>query len=191
MESTEPTLASPGAGLPLHEQLLIKFFILPRLSRKLSREEAIALFDAEGREALTLAQGLSEENLVRPVLIDRVRGIEDSSRNWSVVMTLHHLIIVGAGIKQAIQLLNRGTVPNRETRIQDVKPDPNTGPEILRKFEDWLDQHPEGLKNLPWPQDVKHVHPWFGPMNADVWLRLNAVHNGLHRKQIEKIIEGL
>lgn len=191
MEGTEPTLEPPGAGLPWHERLLIKHLILPGLSKKISREEAIAKFDEEGRAALKLAQELSDENLVRPVLIDRIRGIEDSSRNWSVAMTLHHLIIVGASIKKVVELLNRGTVLNRETRIQDVKPDPNTGPEILGKFEEWLDQHPDGLEDLPWPPDVKYPHPWFGPMNADAWLRLNAVHNGLHRKQIEKISAGL
>lgn len=191
MSQAEPNLDAPGAGIPTMERLLLKHIALPLLSRKLSREDAIELFEKEGRDALSIAKGLSEAELKQTVLIDRIRAIEDSSRNWSVAMTLHHLLIVGPTIKQGIQLLNSGKVPPKEARIEDVKPDPGTGPEIIEKFEAFLDSYPEGLSGLPWPKDVRYAHPWFGPMNADRWLRLNAVHNGVHRKQIEKIVKGL
>ena len=36
-----------------------------------------------------------------------------------------------------------------------------------------------------------HDHPWFGPMTPKGWYGLAAVHMGIHRKQIEMILEGL
>lgn len=46
-----------------------------------------------------------EDHGAIPVLIDRVVGIEDSSRYWSVFMVLDHLRIVDEGMTQIIQAL--------------------------------------------------------------------------------------
>lgn len=192
-QNDEPkvSLAPPGAGLPTVEGWIFRRLGMPLISALMSREAALAKFDREGRRALELARNVPPSRLSEPVLIDRITGIEDSSRHWSIAMTLQHLIIVGKGIRLTVKALNQGKVPDREVRIQDVKPDPATGPEILEAFASWLDSYPKGLLELPWPDSPKLAHPWFGPMSADRWFKLNAIHNGIHRKQIEAIVAGL
>ena len=64
-----------------------------------------ALFSDELQTILTLVEGVSVDSAARPVLIDRIRGIEDSSRHWSVYMTLDHLRIVNLGMVGVIVLL--------------------------------------------------------------------------------------
>ncbi len=187
----EVTLAPPGAGLPALEGWFFRRVAMPLADTFMSREAALRKFDAEGRRALELARDVPPSRLTEPVLIDRIAGIEDSSRHWSIAMTLQHLIIVGRGIRLTVLALNRGKVPGRAIRIEDVKPDPAVGVEILDTFAEWLDAYPGGLRNLPWPDEPELPHPWFGPMNAGRWLKLNAIHNGIHRRQIEAIIARL
>jgi hypothetical protein len=53
------------------------------------------------------------------VLIDRVVGLEDSSRYWTVFMVLDHLRIVDEGISQIIKTLTDDRLFGQEIRIQD------------------------------------------------------------------------
>lgn len=191
-QSIENQLEAPGAGLPPGEAFISKHLVLPLLGLTMTRKRAVSVFLAEGHRALELARSIDKSDIARRVLIDRFLGIEDSSRFWSAAMALDHLIIVGKGIAMTIQQLSAGEVPSRPAKIQDVKPNPETGAEILDTFESWLGEYAEtGWLELPYPQHPRFEHPWFGPMNAAQWLKLNALHNGIHRKQIEKIIEGL
>jgi hypothetical protein len=38
---------------------------------------------------------------------------------------------------------------------------------------------------------LRFSHPWFGPLDAATWLRLGAMHLGLHRRQLLLISSGL
>jgi len=38
---------------------------------------------------------------------------------------------------------------------------------------------------------LKYKHPWFGPLDAAGWHTMAAWHIGLHRGQVERIVEGL
>jgi hypothetical protein len=38
---------------------------------------------------------------------------------------------------------------------------------------------------------TRHVHPWFGALSARQWHALAALHNRIHRTQIERILLGL
>jgi hypothetical protein len=35
-----------------------------------------------------------------------------------------------------------------------------------------------------------HVHPWFGPLDAQGWHCLAAMHHTIHRRQVERIIKA-
>ncbi|HBR86274.1 MAG TPA: hypothetical protein DEA65_00320, partial [Candidatus Marinimicrobia bacterium] len=82
----------------------------------------VELFHEEGQNIKALIELLNNDQLLTPVLIDRLRGLEDSSRFWSPVMVLEHLVIVGRELKDIIISLNEEKVPNKDLDIADVKP---------------------------------------------------------------------
>jgi hypothetical protein len=68
------------------------------------------------------------------VLINRIAGIEDSSRYWSVFIVLDHLRIVDEGITRIVEELTNDRPFAREVRIQDVKPSIDAGPNVVDRF---------------------------------------------------------
>ncbi len=126
------------------------------------------------------------------ILIDRLQGLEDSSRYWSVWMTLDHLRIVNDSISQILKTLGRGKIPEGTARTEDVKPGLEVGAEIVELYEQSCDQLLEiagAFLNLK--TTVSFAHPWFGPLDAGGWYTLAGVHLGIHRKQIERIMDRL
>lgn len=61
--------------------------------------------------------------------------MEDSSRYWSVFMTLDHLRIVNLGVADAIRLLGQDKVPERKADTATVKPSPEAGIGVVDDFE--------------------------------------------------------
>src|SRR3990167_8235372 len=92
-KSVESKLDKPGAGLPFVEWAVAKYILIPQRYKNSSKEKALADFAEQSDKILKLAQGLSSEQLTERRLIARLRGLEDSSRFWSVAMTLDHLTI--------------------------------------------------------------------------------------------------
>src|SRR5687768_16111893 len=90
-------LGSPGAGLPLIELIIACLgFAVSRVF--LNRQTAMELYTKETERILQNIANKSPAQLESPVLIERVFGIEDSSRGWSITMTLEHLNIVNGQI---------------------------------------------------------------------------------------------
>ena len=136
---------------------------------------------------------ISEEQGRQPVLIRRIRGIEDSSRHWSLYMTLDHLRIVNHGIAGIIRALTRDeTSEIPATTIADVKPSPDAGPDQVQAFQETCGLYLSTIERI---EDLntqrRHPHPWFGPMNAFAWHGLAAGHMSIHRNQIVRILAGL
>lgn len=184
----EPRLEDPGAGLPKIE-LWIARWLFNRRRKRATREEAAALFLAEHDKIQDLVRNLPPEVASRRVLIPRPRGLEDSSRYWSVFMVLDHLRIVNHGITETIRLLASGQVPGRPASTAAVKPSPKAGPEGLGAFErscENLERCVSAIADLRTAK--KHPHPWFGPLDAAGWYLLAGVHLSLHRGQIESIL---
>ena len=187
-DSTEPQLAAPGAGLPWPERLIANFMV-KRGIRRTSREETSELLTSERQLILDRVTPLSTGTASRRVLIKRLRGLEDSSRFWSVLMTLDHLRIVNTGIADAITLLGQGKVPPREASTANVKPVADVGYSVIEEFSrscDAIEQASQSLPNLRTP--TRYAHPWFGPLDAGGWYFMSAFHLRLHRKQIEAIL---
>lgn len=164
--------------------------MVPFSSATTSWQKANALYQAEGERVLALTRNLDDTTLQRQVLIKRFPGIEDSSRFWSPAMTVEHLVIVGMGIVGILNSLRAGKAVTKATRIQDVKPSPETGRKILETFEKILVRQADACARPAQGGELQltHDHPWFGPMNAHRWQVLNAVHQRIHRMQIEKIL---
>lgn len=188
----EPRLAPPGAGLPLHEWLVARYFIFPRLFKTTSKEEALSRFADQSEKILSIARKLSPEDMSRRQLVKRLRGMEDSSRYWSVAMVLDHLTIVGTNIEMVVSSLSQGKTIDRKASIKDVKPRSDIDPlETIEKFEKMSDRFVASLKDIDvdaFP-NVKYSHPWFGPLNAHQWLIFAAPHEDIHRRQALAIIQ--
>jgi hypothetical protein len=184
-------LQPPGAGLPFFEIAWLK----PAFKAQclfMSQEAASALFREETEKIVRLVETTPITRAGTPVLIKRVTGIEDSSRNWSVYMVLDHLRIVDEGIARLVEALTRGVVPGQVTRIQDVKPSLDAGPETIGRFMDAVENYEATVKRLgKLGRSARHAHPWFGPMTAHEWHCLAGIHHGAHRQQIERIKETL
>lgn len=106
----EPKLAPAGAGLPKPE-LFIARLMFAAQSRLGNRNSFNARFARERQAIRNLAGSYSTTSAATRVLIDRIPGLEDSSRYWSVWMTLDHLRIVNHGIARTIESLSEEISP--------------------------------------------------------------------------------
>src|SRR5262249_11668488 len=130
-ELVEPKLAKPGAGLPVLEWAVAKYVLLPQRFRSVSPEEAGREFVSESEIILAAAKRLDKAQLLERRLIPRLRGLEDSSRYWSVAMTLDHLVIVGSGIRYLIVGLTSGKKDLPTRTIAQVKPSADVSAETI------------------------------------------------------------
>ena len=192
MESTiEPKLAPPGAGLPKAELFVARVLFSRRL-KKGCRESFVQLFEKERATVRELVESIDPASAAKRVLIDRVRGLEDSSRFWSVWMTLEHLRIVQTGIARTIPALASGHVPPGKASTAAVKPSPDITADVQSAYDkscDALLNSAASVADLI--TESRYDHPWFGPLDAFGWLALAGGHLRIHREQIERIIAGL
>jgi hypothetical protein len=186
-----PKLAPAGAGLPWFELKIAKFgFHL--LNRRMTREKSSALLAKECAAILGRVRTGNAETGSRRVLIKRIPGMEDSSRYWSVFMTLDHLRMVNLAAAEAIRLLGQGKVPERKADTAAVKPSAEAGPDVVDDFAfscQLIEQCAARVPDLK--TKARYDHPWFGPLDAAGWHFLAGFHLGLHRKQMEAIMRGL
>lgn len=187
----EPQLATPGAGLPFPELVIGRtLFALRRWTG--SRESFTGRFNQERAALRRLLDTCDEKSLSQRVLIKRPPGLEDSSRYWSVLMTLDHLRIVHHEFIRVIGALGNGVVPEGKASTAAVKPDPEVSVTVIAAYEQSCDALLEAVAAVPnLKSQVRFAHPWFGPMDAYAWYALAGGHMGIHRVQIGRILAGL
>jgi hypothetical protein len=187
----EPKLAPPGAGLPKIE-LFIARAIFSLLSRRATREGVNALVQKERSTIRALVRSVDADAASRRVLIPRLRGMEDSSRYWSVWMTLDHLCLVHKMVNRVIDSLAKNNLPAGKVSTANVKPSPAVTEAVVAEYEKSCDDLLSTVAAAPnLNTAMRHEHPWFGPLDAARWHVLAAGHLRLHRGQIERIIQGL
>jgi hypothetical protein len=137
--------------------------------------------------------GLSHEQMDTKVLVPKTLGIEDNSRYYSAAMVLWHLIYVGETINAGIISLSRGETLDFTVKIENFKPFVDISPNITDDYQAFLTNYRPALeKNVHDRKKANyHSHPWFGPLNPHGWLVLSAVHQFIHRRQLENIVKGL
>jgi len=191
---SEPKLAKPGAGLPLIDWAMARYVLMPKLFKTTTKEKAILFISKESKKINTLVSPLSSTQLAERRLVGKLRGLEDSSRFWSVAMTLEHIIIVGELMRQAVVQLSTGNTKMPIVGTADVKPTKEVdAAEILNRFEAMSQKFIDDATTADvdaYP-DATHPHPWFGPLNAHKWLVMGGVHESIHREQIQEIIKLL
>lgn len=186
-----PRLAPPGAGLPPFELFVARLlFRWHRLTT--SRAAAAAQVEAERNAILTLARACEPAAAARPVLIPRLRGMEDSSRNWSVYMTVEHVRIVNATITGLLQLLPAGRVPPRAASTAAVKPAAGVDASVVDAFVAGCAELTRAAATVAdLHAGARYAHPWFGRLDAAGWHAMAGFHLELHRRQIEQIVARL
>lgn len=156
------------------------------------RDSFNAEFNRERERIRKLVQSYGADSLARRVLIARAIGMEDSSRNWSVLMTLDHLRIVHDSMSRVIGDLTNDKMPEGTVSTANVKPGPQVTADVIPEYESSCDRllaTVASAANLK--TELRYAHPWFGPMDAYGWHALAAGHLGIHRVQIERIVSGL
>lgn len=189
--SNEPKLAPPGAGLPTTELLIARMLFAVR-RRTGSRRSFEARFINERQRVQTLVAACDSATGAQRVLIKRPVGLEDSSRNWSVWMTLDHLRIVHLALARTIRALTAGLVPDGKADTAAVKPGADATAEVVGPYERSCDAVLSAVAAVTdLNTTAKFAHPWFGPLDASGWQALSGMHLGIHRVQIERILAGL
>ena len=186
----EPILAPPGAGVPRIERIVgwVRLAIASRqgaaVASKLMRSEQAAIH--------RVVEHLPPPEASARVLIPRLRGLEDSSRWWSVWMTIDHLRIVNESIAGVISVLGTERAPAGEVSTAAVKPSPDAGPAVLAAFDASCDAIERAVAALPRPRSMERFpHPWFGPLDTAGWHAMAAMHMGIHLAQLRTIVRGL
>ena len=189
--NSPPKLAAPGAGLPKIERFFANLMIHWKAKRT-SREAAAAIFATERDAILGLLQSTPTKQLLTPVLIKRLPGLEDSSRYWSLLMTADHLRIVNDQLAGVIASLCAGKIPPGAASTAAVKPSEQVDATTITDFEASC---AEFEKTVAAQSDLKTTltfpHPWFGQMDAAAWHFMTGFHMQLHRKQMELVLAGL
>ena len=183
--------AKPGGGLPILEQLSLKYILVPLGKRVFTWESALKMFHKEVKCIEKLVKEIEEEKCQKRVMIERVFGIEDHSRDYSINMVIEHLNIVGYNIMGVIYKLSKEESVNKEIKIENVKPHGSVEDE-LNKFLTFSRVYNSFIEKLPKRKSkMTKAHPWFVELNNIDWSIFMAIHTFVHRRQIEAIIQRL
>lgn len=191
-----PKLAAPGAGLPWVENFILRHFYFPAKLKQTTWSENLDRLQRETRNIINICEELTEQDFQTRVLVQRLRGMEDSSRYWSAALTIDHLMITMKGMVHIALELSQGRNVEVVAGTKDVKPkqeDVTTKSAMLSNLKIATDEAVTKLKpfqNEP-VGDNKAKHPWFGMIDSEGWVWTIAQHQALHRKQIQLIVKQL
>ena len=189
----EPQLQPPGAGVPKLEELFLRYVFTPVMQKWLSWDESHKAFLAETDEIISVYQHMKPEDHDKRVLIPRLTGLEDSSRYWSANMVLEHVMLVTKGIVNIIETLGDEKIMSGKVSTAAVKPKGGHDEDMMPAFWEAMHQAADrvGEDFQKRASQTTHDHPWFGPLNTHGWHTVLAIHQGVHRRQIEKIAARL
>lgn len=185
------TDAKAGEGLPSFEQIVIKIFLIPIVRVFFTWRITLFLLRRELKIIESLVITLDKSLLQERVVIKRAFAIEDHSRDFSVNMTLEHLIIAGNLVKNVIESLSNDENFDQEIKIENVKPSKNEK-NTLEEFSTFMNDYFSYIEKHPKKQSKKTKgHPWFVEFNNADWHNFMFMHTFTHRRQIETIINKL
>ncbi len=193
-QTSIPKLDPPGAGIPWPQKMILRYIVAPFVAAKTDWSLSEERFHKITKKILREIEGLSETDLSTKILVPPQRGLEDSSRYWSIAMVLEHLVIVGSGISYAITELSFNRIPDGKADTAAVKPlGLMSAKQSLEEFEKFTDTSYKKLISSVKDKNskLKFKHPWFGMINAKQWFWVITIHHGLHLKQIREIKKRL
>ena len=186
-------LGKAGGGLSNGRAFFLRHIGFPFLNSIVSWDRALDIFEKEGAKVLSLARSMEKDKLFERVLVPKLFGLEDNSRYYSVAMVLEHLLVVGTALQNRIPMLSQGKSVAQKIKIEDYKPYMEIDESIIEQYESFLHgfrkELEENIDNIY--LENRHEHPWFGELKAKDWSVMGAIHQVVHRRQIEAIIRGL
>ena len=167
--------------------------ILSTSSTFLSERNLLRLFRWETRKLDRLLEADESYDVFQVIKIPRVIGVSESNRNWSVLMVLDHLCLVIEDCRKAIASLVDGVEPRGEIDLSLYAPNTDVGFDVLGRFEHLtkgfcLDIQTAIKREGAFAGPTRFSHPCFGNMSAKNWLAFAALHQAIHRRQVQKII---
>jgi len=189
-KNMEPQLAPPGAGLTWFQHIILKYYVGPFVSNRTTRDESKRRFDKIVSLITAELSSLSSEQLLQKKLVPPMMGLEDSSRYWSVAMTLEHIVIVGRAMCSVILCLQRGETPNFVADVAKVKPLGHmTQQQAIKEFNTFVSvDYPKMNKEFQdFENKSRFLHPWFGAIKPKQWYWLITTHTAIHLNQIREI----
>jgi len=160
------------------------------LCRRLrSRAAASARFQREAARILAQTQKLEPALAAKPLLVERLKSLEESCRHWSLLMTLDHLAMINTAVLTIIESLlqNIPLAPNFSRA--EAKPKPEQSIFTIERFRKITEQYLERVDRASaLHSTMRHTHHQFGPLDAHGWHCLAGIHQQIHRKQIERIV---
>jgi hypothetical protein len=193
-KNAEQNLAPPGAGVPFIEGLMLRWFVGPLIAAKAGWEETAAKLEAVNKKIEAEVAGIAPADMTKKVLVPKMQGLEDSSRNWSAAMTLEHMVVVGRGVCAIMRSLAEGKVPPGKASTAAVKPTGGYAPEAaVAAFRLFCNTElPAVRAALKDPESkATFAHPWMGPLTARGWHWMLSAHHGVHLRQLRGIRKGL
>lgn len=187
-------LAPPGAGLGFFTELFLQWYVNPFVSKKSTWDQCAANFVKVHSKILSVLETIPAEKADIKVLVPPQKGLEDSSRYWSVSMLVEHLLIVGMQVQTAIMRLSNEEHLTELVSTANVKPSgESTYAILLEKLKRFSADLPSDLEAHVKNRESKSklAHPWFGPFNSKQWYWLLGIHATIHLKQLNEIKKGL
>lgn len=182
-------LQEAGHGLPNFERLMIKLFFVPLVRIVLTKFIASYLLKREVNIIQKLVNKVDLKKRNKSIIIDRIFGIEDDSRRYTINQILEHLVIAGNAVQMVISYLNKEREFKKEIKIADVKAYGNDN-EQLEKFLEFYTQYIEFINiNLKKQSKITKAHPWFVKFNNYDWHSFMYMHTFIHRRQIQSILK--
>lgn len=179
-------------GIPTPERFIARLLIR-RWCRSNPPESTIALVRVQQQDLIDLIRRAGSKATSR-VQIARLRGLEQSSTNYSLAMVAQHLAMTNTDMAATISALTANRPPDIEVVIARYKPSPDiTTSEALDNLEHSIAALESALAD---PAAIRrarrtHPHPWFGPLTAATWACFPTFHQALHLKQAHQIFQGL
>jgi len=188
MIEKDERLDKPGAGIPWHHKQFTKYIVVPLLPMVLNWERGLAFFQKQVSEILALVEDLDEQTLAKQVLIPPMIFLEDSSRFYSINMVLEHLVMVNFGTLEIMNFLAEEKEVERVLGTEKVKPVKNIN--HIKNLVVFEKAYTRMIKKSPKKRSLTtKEHPWFGHFNNTHWHAFIGMHNKVHKKQIQKILE--
>jgi hypothetical protein len=183
-------LAPPGAGIPALERFVSN--LLLRTASALSSPGSRAALVAQQQAAVLERVRAAGPRAGQPVLIPRLRGLEDSSRFWSVYMTVDHLRIVNSRIAECLRRMIHGLPTGSPIGTAEVKPSVSADDTVVPAFESACEELAAVTADpLMERTFTTYPHPWFGPLRPAQWHYMAGFHMRLHVRQIDEILARL
>jgi hypothetical protein len=194
--SEPPQLDPPGAGLPLPNRWIARFFA-PLLSARADLEQLEKSYERATQDLIRLVESLTPEQRMTRVFVPKQPGLEDSSRYWSVQEALNHLLIVSRSVEGVIEALAKGETPPGMGDPGLVKPKENSesvladfkayAPGLYARLRAHVQKQSQQNQKPGFESTASFPHAWFGPFKIKQWFWLLSIHQNIHRKQVRTI----